>query len=411
MSLLTEQCLIVGNYTRGGKYVMEALVLHLQSFYLTGKDASKDVWFADGVLIRLALRMGYHRDPSTQRSLAHLSEYECEMRRRVWMTIYQLDSLVSFQVGLPSMIPVDAVDTKPPMNLELSFLDPDTQELPPPRPMSDHTSATYTIAKQPIIEVFRKIVSHTQSLTPRPYEETVQLDTMLRNAYDSLPEILKAKSISRSLVNGTSLVIRCLTLELLFLKSTIILHRQHVAHHGNAITAQSHQTCMRAALTMLQRLDELHEAMKPGGFLFNDKWLITTFNTGDMIFASVIVCLDLTIRVTTPPCACHSGVYALPADSVVTLDMGLEAIKRAQKIWVAWGEKSGEARLAAGALEATIQRVTEALQNNVPPSGAFEKVSFDDAVTGFGVGDDVNLNMMPDGLHWVSYRLPSLGYS
>ncbi|KAH8176518.1 fungal specific transcription factor domain-containing protein [Sarocladium implicatum] len=400
LSFRTEQCLIIGNYTNGGKYVMETLVLHLQSFYLSGKNANRDVWFAAGVIIRLALRMGYHRDPSTQRSLAHLSEYDCEMRRRLWIIIYQLDSLISFQVGLPSMIPVSAVDVKPPRNLELSYLDPNTQTLPQPRPLTDHTSATYTIAKQPIIEAFRKIVTHTQSLSPRPYEETLELDTQLRDAYNGLPDILKARSINRSLVDGTGLVIQCMTLEFLFLKSTMILHRQHLAHRGNAVTAQSHQTCLRAALTMLQRLEELNQAMKPGGVLFNDKWLIATFNTGDMIFASVIVCLDLTIRVTTPPCACHSGVYGMPTDSVVTLDTGLEAVKKAQKIWTAWGEKSGEAKLAAGALEATIQRVTEALQNEQPPSDALQTVTFDDSVPSFGTEGSDNFEMIPDGFHW-----------
>lgn len=401
LSLLTQQCLILGNYTSGGEYVMETLVLHMQSFFLTGKDATQDIWFVEGVTIRLALRLGYHREPSNQRNLSSLSPYECEMRRRVWMTIYQLDAIISFQVGLPSMIPVDSCDTRPPLNLELSYLDPEAQELPPPRPMTDHTSATYTIAKQPIIDMFKKIVAHTQALTPRPYEETLQLDTMLRTAYDELPEVLKSKPISRSLVDGNSLVIRRMTLEFLFLKTMVILHREHLAHHGNASTSTSHQACLRASLIMLERLAELHQSMRPGGLLYNDRWLLTTLNMSDMIFGSVVLCLDLTIRVSSPPCACHVGLSPQPQESVVTLEMGLDAIEKAQKVWEAIGETSGEARLAAGALEATIQRVKEYQKNESTPYEAFQRVSFDNTGLGPIMDDGESFGLVGDTLHWV----------
>jgi hypothetical protein len=401
LSLLTEQCLILGDYTSGGEYVMETMILHLQSYFLAGKDATRDVWFAEGVTIRLALRLGYHRDPSNQRNLSKLSPYECEMRRRVWMTIYQLDAVISFQVGLPSMIPVDSCDTRPPLNLELSYLDPEAQELPPPRPMTDHTSATYTIAKQPIINMFKKIVAHTQSLTPRPYEETLQLDTMLRTAYDNLPEVLKAKPISRSLVDGNSLVIRRMTLEFLFLKTMVILHREHLNHRGNALTSTSHQACLRASLIILERLTELHQSMRPGGLLYNDRWILTTLNTSDMIFGSVVLCLDLTIRVSSPSCACHVGLSPQPQDSVVTLEMGLDAVEKAQKVWAAIGEISGEARLAAGALEATIQRVKEYQRNESTPYEAFQRVSFDNTGLGPIMDDGESFGLVGDTLHWV----------
>lgn len=405
MSVLTENCLILGDYTRGGRYVMEALVLHLQSYYLTGKDPSRDVWFAAGVIVRLALRLGYHRDPSGQRNLANLTPYECEMRRRVWLSIYQLDALISFQIGLPSMIPVDSCDTMPPMNIELSYIDPELQELPPARPMSDHTTASYTIAKQPIIELFRRIVILTQSLIPRPYEETLQLDSMLRDAYNGLPNVLKAKPINRSLVDGNNLVIRRMTLEFLYNKSMIILHRQHLAHHGNAMVSQSHQACLKAALTVLDRLEEMHQAMKPGGFLYTDKWLLTTLNTGDMIFASVVVCLDLTIRVTTPPCACHTGMSPVPADELVTLEAELEAIQRAQKVWAALGESSNDARLAAGALEATIQRVLEYQRNQAAPYEAMQRISFDTSGVGLTASENVQFDPLTDSLHWVGQSI------
>jgi hypothetical protein len=57
------------------------------------------VWALAGVVIRLAMRMGYHRDPM---AYPELSALQGEMRRRIWTAMINLDALMS--VSLLSVI-------------------------------------------------------------------------------------------------------------------------------------------------------------------------------------------------------------------------------------------------------------------------------------------------------------------
>jgi hypothetical protein len=57
------------------------------------------VWALAGVVIRLAMRMGYHRDPM---AYPELSALQGEMRRRIWTAMINLDALMS--VSLPQPI-------------------------------------------------------------------------------------------------------------------------------------------------------------------------------------------------------------------------------------------------------------------------------------------------------------------
>lgn len=415
MSARARQCLVLGNYTEATEHVLEALMLHLQSHFLKGVDGTDGLWFVMGTILRLALRMGYHRDPARIRDDAgggglKLTPFRAEMRRRVWVSIYQIDALVSFQMGLPSMLPMASCDCELPRNLEYADFGPDTAELPPGRPPNDHTTVSYIIAKNPPLTAFRKVVAHTQALGPPSHEETAALDAMVRTTSANVPEILRAKPIARSLVDAASVIIRRITIEMLSLKTLVVLHRRHLDHDADAGACASHQACLRAALQMLERQAEMAEASRAGGLLHSERWMISTLTANDLILASVVVCLDLTIRTRGGrPCACHDTADALPP---VTLEEELEAVKRAHAIWDAAGAHSAEARVAARALEGTMRRVDEyqqgaAAQASAVPYEDLQRISFrDDA--GLGGMDVTYEEGSPNAYHWVSFEKPGL---
>lgn len=56
-------CLIHADYTLPHEYLIETLVLHLYGEYAASRDANSSVWVLIGMISRLAMRMGYHRDP------------------------------------------------------------------------------------------------------------------------------------------------------------------------------------------------------------------------------------------------------------------------------------------------------------------------------------------------------------
>lgn len=96
------------------------------------RDDQVHSYLLSGVAMRLALRIGLHRDPSKMGT--HFTPFEAESRRRMWCHINQLDLLASFHIGLPGTTQTIESDTLPPRNLLDEDFDEDCAELPPISP-------------------------------------------------------------------------------------------------------------------------------------------------------------------------------------------------------------------------------------------------------------------------------------
>ncbi|KAK3902854.1 hypothetical protein C8A05DRAFT_43805 [Staphylotrichum tortipilum] len=261
----TAECLILGRFATGNTYAIEEFILHLQSRYLNALSSSlvqTYIWFEMGTIIRLAFRMGYHRDPSI---MPDVSPFGGEMRRRVWLNIVQIDAVISFHMGFPSMIPTACCDAAPPRNLHYADFSASTTVLPPSRPLTEDTPVLYIIAKCEVMSVFKQIASHTQSLPPPPttHPTTATLDALARSVFAALPASLHPQPRPSLLDTPTQLIER-INIELLHLKSLVVLHRRAVTPSGCPI---SHAKCTEAALATLARQRETHEAALPGGRL------------------------------------------------------------------------------------------------------------------------------------------------
>ncbi len=145
-------------------------------------DPAGEVWILFGIIVRQALRMGYHRDP-----IIHfkMSVFEGEMRRRCWAMIRHFDLMNSFQTGLPGPIQSGQNDTAMPRNLDDSDFDESTTELPESRPATYVNSMTYFIAKGSLMTVFEKILNQELSMHLVPYQRVMELDAELREYHSS----------------------------------------------------------------------------------------------------------------------------------------------------------------------------------------------------------------------------------
>ncbi|KAK4237193.1 hypothetical protein C8A03DRAFT_44945 [Achaetomium macrosporum] len=226
-----------------------------------------DLCFEMGTVIRLAFRMGYHRDPSKVRGI---SPFDGEMRRRVGVNVFQFDALI---------------------NLEYSDLRVDMEALTPSRPLSDDTPVIYIIAKSRVMGVFKKIVGHTQSLASPTYDKTISLDLETRDV----------RIFERA------------TIEILYLKSLVILHRRYVRYHGPASPRFeiSRRACVEAALDILARQADLHYASQPGGRLWEDRWMIGSLTAHDFLLAAMVLCLYLSTAKKSLCAEAHTASLAL----------------------------------------------------------------------------------------------------
>jgi hypothetical protein len=283
------QGLVQANYLAPGRYKVEALFFYSLSEFYRSQDAQIGVSYLFGTLIRLAMRMGYHRDPSHYPSI---STFDGEMRRRLWELICQLDILISFQVGLPRTIQPWQYDTELPSNLHDTDFDANSAQLPPSRPSTEWTACGYTRGKSRLMKCFGQITNLAYSREQVSYEEVLAIDRRLEEARDLLPICLKYQPINQCFSETTELIMKRYTLELLYQKARVVMHRRYMAE-TNSKYAYSRQTCLNAARETLRHHSDVYQESLPGGQLYAERFFMNSLQNTDFMLSAMILCLEL----------------------------------------------------------------------------------------------------------------------
>ncbi|KAL4941657.1 hypothetical protein BDV06DRAFT_178035 [Aspergillus oleicola] len=284
-------CLIKDRYTTPSKYTIEALLTYAQCEYFRSADAQHENWVLFGIILRLAMHVGLHRDGSRYPGLSH---FDVEMRRRVWAFMIQADALSSFQSGLPRMLHRGIADTQLPRNLLDEDFDENTTTLPPARPDTDATPLSYVIAKSGIANAFAMITDLVASTERSPYQSVINLDTQLNEAYAGIPAHLRFRDVGQSVTDLPYIIMRRYSLEILYQKSRCILHRPYLCEgRSNPAFANSRYVCIDAAMKLLHHQAELDAQIQPGGTLSHNKWFLSSLASHDFILAAMILCLEL----------------------------------------------------------------------------------------------------------------------
>lgn len=184
------QCLVLGDYTKSHPYLIEAMVFHLHGDFSQFRNSEISIWVLTGVIARLAMRMGYHRD---SKMFPNITPFQGEMRRRVWSFVRQADTLFSSQVGMPSMLRSTDCDTELPQNLYDDDFDENCKELPQPRQLTEPTPISYMITKARLVFTFGRVNEEALATSSTPYEKVMELDADLRRARDLIPNHLQIR--------------------------------------------------------------------------------------------------------------------------------------------------------------------------------------------------------------------------
>lgn len=108
------QCLALPNFAKHPEpYTLETFLIYIEAELVLNKGEQANCYFIIGTAVRLALRMGLHRDSSGVRSKT--TPYQTEFRRRLWHLLVQMDVLVSFHIGLPSAVQAASSDARVPL--------------------------------------------------------------------------------------------------------------------------------------------------------------------------------------------------------------------------------------------------------------------------------------------------------
>ena len=363
---LTAQTLLLADFTKPLNHMVETMILHLQCEYARTREAEVGVWVMIGMVVRLAMRMGYHRDP---KYYPNLTPFQGEMRRRCWTFVRHSDLLFSFQMSLPSMIRLDDCDTDLPRNIYDEEFDEDSVELPPSRPKTSPTPVSYMIAKAQIAFSFGKIIECLHIVKPSPYDEIMSLDHDLRQTYSHLAPHLQMRSMEESMLDPVSSIMQRFNLAILYHKGLCVLHRRYVSQsRENARYEMSRRTCIDSSLELLRFQEILHNESRPGRRLHCMKWYISSLTSHDFLLAATLVSLDMwyTARAdilghSRSPGSRSSGSLSTSAESFQwdeqRRDDMMRSIDVSREIWTELRDQSMEAFKASEMLTVMLKTI------------------------------------------------------
>jgi len=130
--------------------ILQALVVFL--ILLRRNDDARKIWTLTGLAVRIAQTLGIHRDGSH----FALSSFEIEMRRRLWWQVCILDARSSEDHGCDPTIVETQFDTKMPLNVNDTDIDPKMIGFPKER--RGFTDMTFCLIRFEVTNIFRRIL-------------------------------------------------------------------------------------------------------------------------------------------------------------------------------------------------------------------------------------------------------------
>jgi hypothetical protein len=289
----TVQCLLAGNYTKPVRYCIETLLLYFMAEHLHHAEGNFGNWLLMGQIIRIAMRIGLHRDPS---HTSQITVFEGEIRRRIWTAIVQIDLTSSCQMGLPNMIRKSQYDTREPLNLLDEDLDQMMTQLPRPRPDSFVTPVLYLCMRHKILSVFAKILDISTSVEPSTYSTTCELDNELLEVRAAIPPGLQLSPQASPDRESTDLSMHRIYLDIVYQHARCMLHRKYlVPARTNTLFAKSRTICIEAALALLYHQQALNRETKPGGQFEMRKWKLSSYLDHGLLLGAMVLCVDLNL--------------------------------------------------------------------------------------------------------------------
>jgi hypothetical protein len=346
----TAQCLLIADFRKPVKFMVETMLLYIMAEYSYESDGDSGSWLLSGQLVRIALKQGYHRDPSHN---PNISVFEGEMRRRLWTGLSQNELLGSVKIGLPKGFRYEECDTRPASNLYEHELYEDMKELPPSRPMTECTEVSYFITKYWILRAYGHVVDFLHIVEPQPWAEVMKLDLMLVDKYEAIPAHFKIRTLEEMRNDPPSRIMERYFLQLFYHKAICLLHRKFWnASPSLDLASYSRKRCVDSSIALLDHQAEMHRACQPGGPLVTMKWYHFAITNHDLLLAVMILCLDLMMSNQIDTINPISRQFC-----VNTENAKLNRIKQSRAIWAEVVEDSKDAKRAVHILTSVLNKL------------------------------------------------------
>ncbi|KAI1383437.1 mitogen-activated protein kinase [Hypoxylon trugodes] len=160
--------------------ILQALVLFL--IPCRHSYDSNTYWILTGVAVRLAQRMGLHRDGEK----LGMSPFDVQMRRRLFYQLLPLEGIASQMVGVQISPPPDTWNTQQPLNINDDQIWPGMTEAP--KEQKGATEMLFCLSRSSIGRFFAKAGKPANSTGPSQFKDLSEADEVIRQAESEVEE-------------------------------------------------------------------------------------------------------------------------------------------------------------------------------------------------------------------------------
>ncbi|KAJ5106453.1 hypothetical protein N7456_003128 [Penicillium angulare] len=215
----------------------------------------EEIWSESGSLVRSAMVMGLHVNISHWKGSTPL---HAELRRRLWITIVEMDLQASMTAGMPVITPEIPISSLIPSNLNDADFDDSSSELPPPRPLDEETDSLYQIILAKSLEQRTRAVRYTHNTNPLDdMGGRLRQGEIIQEVLDQIPASLKLDHDSEDVESGSTLNRVLLSV---FIRRPLICLLKPVTS-GDKIQGhdplfpQAQRMCLESSMTILSYQD------------------------------------------------------------------------------------------------------------------------------------------------------------
>lgn len=289
LRVLSTHAIVLSNYATPKPYTIQSILLYTKSLLCKAHDVTTQIWLLFGLVTRLSMQVGLHQDVGDN---AHLSRFQCEMRRRLWLIVRIYDIKMCYQRGVLCLINQNSFSTRPPSNL----LDEDfsTEHVPMSRPSEEFTPVLSAIAYARLESVFADIILSAAASKDPSDSEISGFHQKLVATREQLPLVLRFRPLDQSLMDPADVLLSRFELELLHLKAICILYRRYVTSYDSDATRNTAERlrCLDAAEDSIQVQIALLDASHSDGQLAGTGPLIAKY-VHDFNLAAMLLCAEL----------------------------------------------------------------------------------------------------------------------
>jgi hypothetical protein len=336
------------------------------------------VWISVGSLVRMAMTMGFHREPKL---FARMTALHAEMRRRMWATVLEMTVMCSFDSGNAPLISPGDWDTEPPSNINDDEIDETTIQPPVSKPSEIYTQTSLQIQLLRSLRTRLEVSQLISDFRFQPaYEDIIRYGAKVTSL--GRENMLFAQSVSEGSLKPTAL-------HLIFLDTPIrrVLIALHFPYAMKAMTDPrfyfSRKVCLdTATITLTYPSSSSPTSPCPPEAEYDDytrlKLVCSKFFKEVLIYPLIIIQLELITQLEEGPPLIHNEVQRKAREPLKQYLAHMLEIS-AQRIRL--GENNIKGHLFLSAVSAQI----EAMENGQDPDLMIAKAAKESAETCYGL--------------------------